>query len=99
MAVQQAQVFNGRNRIRKKFGGSIEVAEMPNLIEVQKASYDDFLMVREPAGGRPDTGLQTVFKSVSVGASFKIIVARLGSFTKRAIAAPGSSLNSCSHSS
>jgi len=37
---------------------------MPNLIEVQKASYDQFLLVKEPVGGRPDEGLQTVFKSV-----------------------------------
>jgi DNA-directed RNA polymerase subunit beta len=40
------------------------VAEMPNLIEVQKASYDQFLLVKEPVGGRPDEGLQAVFKSV-----------------------------------
>jgi DNA-directed RNA polymerase subunit beta len=59
-----ARAFNGRNRIRKKFGSIAEIAEMPNLIEVQKSSYDDFLMVKEPAGGRPDTGLQAVFKSV-----------------------------------
>jgi len=37
---------------------------MPNLIEVQKASYDQFLLVKEPVGGRPDEGLQAVFKSV-----------------------------------
>ena len=37
---------------------------MPNLIEVQKASYDQFLLVKEPHGGRPDEGLQAVFKSV-----------------------------------
>ena len=37
---------------------------MPNLIEVQKASYDQFLLVEEPEGGRPDEGLQAVFKSV-----------------------------------
>ena len=38
---------------------------MPNLIEVQKASYDQFLMVEEPEGGRrDDDGLQAVFKSV-----------------------------------
>jgi DNA-directed RNA polymerase subunit beta len=54
----------GRKRIRKFFGKIREVAEMPNLIEVQKASYDQFLMVDEPAGGRPDEGLQSVFKSV-----------------------------------
>ena len=54
----------GRKRIRKFFGKIAEVAEMPNLIEVQKASYDQFLMVDEPGGGRPEEGLQAVFKSV-----------------------------------
>ena len=64
MGSLKAQTFNGRNRIRKQFGHISEIAEMPNLIEVQKASYDDFLMVKEPTGGRADTGLQSVFKSV-----------------------------------
>src|SRR5436190_605215 len=59
-----AQTFTGRKRVRKFFGKIQEVAEMPNLIEVQKASYDQFLLVQEPVGGRPDEGLQTVFKSV-----------------------------------
>ena len=59
-----ARTFAGRKRIRKMFGSIAEVAEMPNLIEVQKSSYDDFLMVKEPEGGREDTGLQAVFKSV-----------------------------------
>src|SRR5258708_31323018 len=58
------QKFTGRKRVRKFFGHIKEVAEMPNLIEVQKASYDQFLMVDEPEGGRPDEGLQAVFKSV-----------------------------------
>ncbi|MCL6229658.1 DNA-directed RNA polymerase subunit beta [Bartonella bilalgolemii] len=56
--------FNGRRRVRKFFGKIPEVAEMPNLIEVQKASYDQFLMIEEPEGGRLDEGLQAVFKSV-----------------------------------
>ena len=60
----QTATFNGRRRVRKFFGKIPEVAEMPNLIEVQKASYDQFLMVDEPEGGRPDEGLQAVFKSV-----------------------------------
>jgi len=59
-----AQTFTGRKRVRKFFGKIREAAEMPNLIEVQKASYDQFLMVDEPVGGRPDEGLQSVFKSV-----------------------------------
>jgi DNA-directed RNA polymerase subunit beta len=60
----QTLSFNGRRRVRKFFGKIPEVAEMPNLIEVQKASYDQFLMVDEPEGGRPDEGLNAVFKSV-----------------------------------
>ncbi len=59
-----AQTFTGRKRVRKFFGKIQEVAEMPNLIEVQKASYDQFLQIMEPKGGRPDEGLQAVFKSV-----------------------------------
>ncbi|MFY9757185.1 MAG: DNA-directed RNA polymerase subunit beta, partial [Pseudolabrys sp.] len=59
-----AQTFTGRKRVRKFFGTIQEVAEMPNLIEVQKAAYDQFLLVKEPVGGRPDEGLQAVFKSV-----------------------------------
>ena len=45
-----AQTFTGRKRVRKFFGKIQEVAEMPNLIEVQKASYDQFLLVQEPVG-------------------------------------------------
>ena len=59
-----AQTFTGRKRVRKFFGKIQEVAGMPNLIEVQKASYDQFLQIIEPEGGRPDDGLQVVFKSV-----------------------------------
>ncbi len=58
------QTSNGRKRLRKMFGKIHEVAEMPNLIEVQKQSYDQFLMVEEPEGGRGDEGLQAVFRSV-----------------------------------
>ncbi|QFR32123.1 DNA-directed RNA polymerase subunit beta [Ancylobacter sp. TS-1] len=59
-----AQTFTGRKRVRKFFGKIKEVAEMPNLIEVQKASYDQFLQIDEPKGGRADDGIQAVFKSV-----------------------------------
>ena len=64
MAQTSARKFTGRKRIRKFFGHIREAAVMPNLIEVQKASYDQFLLVDEPKGGRPDEGLQSVFKSV-----------------------------------
>jgi hypothetical protein len=59
-----AQTFTGRKRVRKFFGKIREVAEMPNLIEVQKASYDQFLQLENPKGDRNDDGLQAVFKSV-----------------------------------
>ncbi|MGL4242026.1 MAG: DNA-directed RNA polymerase subunit beta, partial [Beijerinckiaceae bacterium] len=59
-----AQTSAGRRRVRRFFGKAREATAMPNLIEVQKASYDQFLMVDEPKGGRPDEGLQSVFRSV-----------------------------------
>src|ERR1700687_2737527 len=59
-----AQTFTGRKRVRKVFGHVKEVGEMPNLIEVQKASYDQFLLMDPLKGGRPNEGLQAVFKSV-----------------------------------
>src|SRR5260370_33885008 len=58
------QTFTGRERVLKLFGHSKEVAEMPDLIEVQKASYDQFLMVEGVTGGRLDEGFQAVFRSV-----------------------------------
>ncbi|MFN4355122.1 DNA-directed RNA polymerase subunit beta [Parvibaculum sp.] len=58
------QSFTGRKRVRKVFGHIPQIAEMPNLIEVQKYSYDQFLQVDEPRGGREEQGLQAVFKSV-----------------------------------
>jgi DNA-directed RNA polymerase subunit beta len=58
------QTSAARKRPRKFFGKMQEVAKMPNLIEVQKSSYELFLMVNEPEGGRLDEGLQAVFKSV-----------------------------------
>ncbi len=60
----EAHTVASRRRIRKFFGKIAEVAEMPNLIEVQKESYDQFLQVKEPPGGRTNEGLQAVFKSV-----------------------------------
>ena len=56
--------FTGRKRLRKYFGKMVEVAQMPNLIEVQKTSYDQFLQVVKPEGGRKDEGLQAVYSSV-----------------------------------
>src|SRR6476660_4660184 len=56
--------FNGQKRIRRSFGRIPEVARMPNLIEVQKSSYDHFLQIGVTADKRESVGLQEVFKSV-----------------------------------
>ena len=56
--------FNGQKRIRKSFGRIPEVAPMPNLIEVQRSSYDHFLQMGVTAEDRGNVGLQEVFKSV-----------------------------------
>ena len=59
-----AQSFTGRKRIRKSFGNIPEVVQMPNLIEVQRNSYNQFLQFDKRVSERNDTGLQGVFKSV-----------------------------------
>ena len=56
--------FTGKKRIRKSFGRIPGAVEMPNLIEVQKHSYEQFLMKDTAIADRPDEGLQAVFKSV-----------------------------------
>ena len=59
-----AQTFLGQKRLRKYYGKIREVLEMPNLIQVQKASYDLFLK----SGDQPDPtegeGIMGVFQSV-----------------------------------
>jgi DNA-directed RNA polymerase subunit beta len=58
------QSFTGRKRVRKSFGRIAEITKMPNLIEVQKMSYDHFLQIGVTADKRESVGLQEVFKSV-----------------------------------
>ncbi len=62
---QQSRLsFTARKRIRKSFGKIESITSMPNLIEVQKNSYDQFLQINIAAENRTNTGLQSVFKSV-----------------------------------
>ncbi|HEV2303031.1 MAG TPA: DNA-directed RNA polymerase subunit beta [Stellaceae bacterium] len=56
--------FTGKKRIRRHFGRVPEVAPMPNLIEVQKSSYDHFLQMGVAPEERANVGLQEVFRSV-----------------------------------
>src|SRR5271170_2654568 len=55
--------FTGRKRLRKNFGKIQEIAQMPNLIEVQRTSYDQFLQLAK-GDGRKDEGLEAVFRQV-----------------------------------
>ncbi len=59
-----ATAFNTRKRIRRFFGHIESVAPMPNLIEVQKSSYEGFLQRTIPAAKRTQSGLQEVFRGV-----------------------------------
>ena len=63
MSVQQSTLLN-RRRKRRTFGKISEVAKMPNLIEVQRNSYEQFLQMYIPFDERIDVGLQAVFNSV-----------------------------------
>jgi DNA-directed RNA polymerase subunit beta len=64
VTTSMAQAYVGQKRIRRYYGKIREVLEMPNLIEVQKSSYDLFLNSGDgdkPADGE---GIQGVFQSV-----------------------------------
>jgi DNA-directed RNA polymerase subunit beta len=51
-------------RTRKNFAKINKVIEIPNLINIQKLSYEKFLQADVAPEKREDVGLQAVFKSV-----------------------------------
>src|ERR1700676_4613600 len=51
-------------RLRRSFGKIKKIIDIPNLIEIQKRSYEEFLQAGVASDQRTDTGLQAVFKSV-----------------------------------
>ncbi len=51
-------------RLRRSFGKIKKIIDIPNLIEIQKRSYEEFLQAGVASDERTDTGLQAVFKSV-----------------------------------
>ena len=51
-------------KIRKSFGKIPLVTSLPNLVEVQKRSYDSFLQLRVDPEKRENKGLHAIFKSV-----------------------------------
>src|SRR6267142_812387 len=54
---QMAQSFTGKKRIRKSFGRIPEAVQMPNLIEVQRSSYEQFLQRETRSPDRKDEGI------------------------------------------
>ena len=58
------QALTGQNRIRRYYGKIREVLDMPNLIEVQKSSYDLFLNSGDEPEPTDGYGIQGVFQSV-----------------------------------
>ncbi|MHA3977919.1 DNA-directed RNA polymerase subunit beta [Halovulum sp. GXIMD14794] len=58
------QTHSGHKRIRKFYGKIREVADMPNLIEVQKSSYDLFLRSGDEPQPMDGEGIMGVFQSV-----------------------------------
>ena len=61
---QNVSTLDSRKRVRRSFGQLSEVVNMPNLIEVQRSSYDQFLQMTTSAAERTETGLQEAFTSV-----------------------------------
>ena len=59
-----ASVIQTNFRLRKTYGKTSSVVEVPNLIGIQKHSYDQFLQAGIPKKERGEHGLEAVFKSV-----------------------------------
>src|SRR5512135_3067934 len=59
-----ATTIQNNFRVRRNFGKINKITEIPNLIAIQKSSYDKFLQADVPPEKREDIGLQGVFKSV-----------------------------------
>ncbi len=53
-----------KKRVRKSFGKIKKIVEIPDLIGMQRDSYQRFLQMNVPPERREDIGLQAVFKSV-----------------------------------
>lgn len=62
--MQQTPVTASNIRIRKSFAKNKQVINIPNLIELQKSSYESFLQREVDSDRRLEAGLQSVFKSV-----------------------------------
>jgi DNA-directed RNA polymerase subunit beta len=64
IAANSIESYTGKKRVRRNFGRIDEVAQMPNLIELQRESYERFQQKDIPASERDIMGLEEVFASV-----------------------------------
>src|SRR5210317_855179 len=56
--------FTEKKRIRYSFGKIGKTIDVPNLVDIQKISFDKFLQLGKSVEERSNTGLQEVFNSV-----------------------------------
>ncbi len=59
-----ASIVQTNFRVRKNLGRVRRIVDIPNLIDIQKSSYDKFLQMSVPQNQRHEVGLQAVFRSV-----------------------------------
>ena len=59
-----ASIVQTNFRVRKNLGRVRRIVDVPNLIDIQKSSYDKFLQMSVPTSQRAEVGLQAVFRSV-----------------------------------
>lgn len=53
-----------KKRFRKSFGSQVDKMEIPNLLEIQLKSYQDFLRTDSTSGNQEHNGLHAAFSSV-----------------------------------
>ena len=59
-----ASVIQSNFRARRSYATSKCIVDVPNLIDIQRRSYDAFLQADVPPEKRTETGLQGVFRSI-----------------------------------
>ncbi len=62
--LRSEQLTASNFRYRRRYGAIPKIIDIPNLIQMQKESYTNFLQARVRPDQRQDIGLQGVFKSV-----------------------------------
>ena len=48
----------------RTFGGYQDLVDVPDLVEIQRRAYEEFLQKEVPQGGRPEAGLESLLREV-----------------------------------